>query len=170
MPAVPTRSSLRQVLNAAEDVVADDGGHLLLISVFKCPDKSIVLPSRFLVRPPGLRAVRERPPQQPHEEKKHRRTRAFVDPKVKLPVEFRQPDVIRQARRNLPVEGFDIRDVIVGDLGHRKASSQRLQGGQDPVVLFRLLRLSARDGGPRCTSVTTRRSDSSRRSASCTGV
>src|SRR5580704_2910274 len=61
-PAVPTRSSLRQVLNAAEDVVADRGGHLILISVFKCPDKRVVLPNRFLVRPPGLRAVRERPP------------------------------------------------------------------------------------------------------------
>ena len=139
---------MRQVLNAAEDMVADYGGHLLLISVFKCPDKRVVLPNRFLVRPPGLRAVRERPPQQPHEEKKHRRARAFVDSKMKLPVEFRQPAVIRQARRNLPVEGFDIRDVIIGDLGHRKASSQRLQGGQDPVVLFQLLRLSARDGGP----------------------
>jgi hypothetical protein len=66
------RSSLRQVLNAAEDVVADYGGHLLLISVFKCPDKRVMLPNRFLVRPPGLRAVRERPPKQPHEEKKHR--------------------------------------------------------------------------------------------------
>jgi hypothetical protein len=129
-------------------VVTDYGGHLLLISVFKCPDKRVVLPNRFLVRPPGLRAVREGPPQQPHEEKKHWRARAFVDPKMKLPVEFRQPAVIRQARRNLPVEGFDIRDVIVGDLGHRKASSQRLQGCQDPVVLFQLLRLSARDGGP----------------------
>ena len=60
--AVPTRSSLRQVLNAAEDVVADYGGHLFLISVFKCPDKRGVLPNRFLVRPPGLRAMRERPP------------------------------------------------------------------------------------------------------------
>jgi hypothetical protein len=119
-PAVPTRSPLRQVLNAAGDVGADYGGYLLLISVFKCPDKSLVLPDRFLVRPPGLRAMRERPPQQPHEEKKHRRARAFVDPKVKLPAEFRQPAVIRQARRNLPVAGFDIRDVIVGDPGHRK--------------------------------------------------
>ena len=99
MTAGPTWSSLRQVLNAAEDVLADDGGHLLLISVFKRPDKRVVLPNRFLVRPPGLRAVRERPPQQPHEEKKHRRARAFVDPKVKLPVEFRQPGVIRRARR-----------------------------------------------------------------------
>ena len=66
-PAAPTRSLLRQVLDAAEGVVADYGDHLLLISVFKCPDKSVVLPSRFLVRPPGLRAVRERPPQQPQE-------------------------------------------------------------------------------------------------------
>jgi hypothetical protein len=89
---------------------------------------------------------------------------------MKLPVEFRQPVVIRQARRNLPAAGFDIRDVILGDLGHRKASSQRLQGRQDTVVLFQLLRLSARDDGPRCTSVTTRPSDSSRRSASRTGV
>ena len=87
----PPGSSLRQVLNAAEDVVADYGGHLLLISVFKCPDQSVVLPSRFLVRPPSLRAVRERPPQQPQEEKKHRRACALVDPKMKLPVEFRQP-------------------------------------------------------------------------------
>jgi hypothetical protein len=31
------------------DVIADYGDHLLLISVFKCPDKSVVLPSRFLV-------------------------------------------------------------------------------------------------------------------------
>jgi hypothetical protein len=107
---------LRQVLNAAEDVVADYGGHLLLISVFKCLDKSVVLPIRFLVRLPGLRAVRERPPQQPHEEKKHRRACAFVDPEMKLPVEFRQPVVTGQARRNLSVAGFDIRDVIVGDL------------------------------------------------------
>jgi hypothetical protein len=84
---------LRQVLNTAEDMGADYGDHLFLISVFKCPDKSVVLPSRFLVRPPGLRAVRERPPQQPHEEKKHRRACAFVDPKMKLPVEFRQPVV-----------------------------------------------------------------------------
>src|SRR6476619_7812225 len=97
-------------------MVADYGRHLLLISVFKCPDKRVVLPNRFLVRPPGLRAVREGPPQQPHEEKKHGRARAFVDPKMKLPVEFRQPVIIRQARRNLPVEGFDIRYVIVGDL------------------------------------------------------
>jgi hypothetical protein len=40
---------LRQVLYAAEDVVADYGDHLLLISMFKCRDKSLVLPSRFLV-------------------------------------------------------------------------------------------------------------------------
>ena len=33
-PAVPTWSLLRQVLNAAEDVVADYGDHLLLISGF----------------------------------------------------------------------------------------------------------------------------------------
>jgi hypothetical protein len=58
----PTRSSLRQVLDAAEDVVADCGGHLLLISVFQRLDQRVVLPDRFLVRPPGLRAVRERPP------------------------------------------------------------------------------------------------------------
>jgi hypothetical protein len=111
-------------------VVPDYGGYLLLTSVFKCSDKRVVLPNRFLVRPPGLRAVGQRPPQQPHEEKKHRRARAFVDPEVKLPVEFRQPAVIRRVRRNLPVEGFDIRDVIVGDLGHRKASSQRLQAAK----------------------------------------
>jgi hypothetical protein len=35
---------------------------------------------------------------------------------MKLPVEFRQPVVTGQARRNLSVAGFDIRDVIVGDL------------------------------------------------------
>ena len=58
----PTRSSLRQVLDAAEDVVADYGRHLLLMSVFQRPDQRVVLPDRFLVRPPGLRAVRERPP------------------------------------------------------------------------------------------------------------
>ena len=40
-PAVPARSLLRQVLNAAEDVGADYGDHLLLISVFKCLDKRV---------------------------------------------------------------------------------------------------------------------------------
>src|SRR5579859_4198671 len=59
-PAVLTRSSSRQVLNAAEDVVADYGGHLLLISEFKGPDKRVVLPNRFGVRPPGLRALKLR--------------------------------------------------------------------------------------------------------------
>ena len=111
---------------------SDYGGYLLLISVFERPDQSVVLPNRFLVRPPGLRAVRERPPQQPHEKKKHRRARAFVDPKVKLPVEFRQPAVIRRARRNLPVEGFDIRDVVprVEDRAKIRTLNETLDGLQ----------------------------------------
>ena len=121
-PAVPARSSLGQVRDAAEYVIADDGGYLFLVSVFKRPDERVVLPDRFGVRPPGLRAAGERPPQQPHEEKKHRRASALVDPEMKLPVEFGQPAVIRRARGDFPVEGFDFRDVVVGDLGHRQGS------------------------------------------------
>jgi hypothetical protein len=67
---------------------------------------------------------------------------------VKLPIELRQPIGIRLACGGLPVEGFDLRDVVVGHLGHGEASGQRFQCGQDPVVLLHFLRLSARDGGP----------------------
>src|SRR5215472_856086 len=116
-PVVPSRSSLRQVLDAAEDVVPDYAGDPFLIPFLERAHELGVLLDRFLVRPAGLRTVREGPPQQPHEEKKHRRAGALVDPEVELPVEFRQPFVIRPAGGDLPVEGLDLSQVAVGHLG-----------------------------------------------------
>lgn len=94
----------------------DDGCYLLLIPELECLQQLSVLVNRFLVWPPGLRSAREGTPQDSHEQEQHRRARALVDSEVKLPVELYQPIVIRLACGDLPVEGFDLREVVIGNL------------------------------------------------------
>jgi hypothetical protein len=53
------RLLLRQVLNAAEDMIPDYGSYLFLIPAFECPDELRMLANRFLVRPTGLGPARK---------------------------------------------------------------------------------------------------------------
>src|SRR5712691_610188 len=84
-----------QVADAAEYVLADEGGDLLLVPVFEGSQQVGVLLQRFRVRPAGLRPAGEGPPQQPHEQEQHRRAGALIDTKVKAPVQLSEPAVIR---------------------------------------------------------------------------
>ena len=53
------RLLLRQVLDAAEDVIPDDGRYFFLISPPERFDELRMLPNGFLVRPTGLGPVRK---------------------------------------------------------------------------------------------------------------